>query len=328
MSAPDNPTSKAPPSLLADKPANASSAQPNGSRILANLEGRVVPPPARARPAGRARWMLGCAALLLIAAGGFGAWHLSGRAPSVAPVTTLAHDAPAVAAKPASAPPPAPVQQAATIIAEDDTADGKPAAGTVAPATTGDDSRLSRALADGAQDAGATAGAGAGTAVNNRAGDSARHTAPASRTKAPAAASRKPANVPSSTRREAKGAHPGATTVQAKKSREARRGAKNDDSDADLLAVLVARTRPADAKPDAKTGAKSGTKPGTKPGTNPGAARAAKNAAAGNPSLAQQVKACGDRGFFEDQLCRWRVCDGYWGKDPACPSASRPNGDH
>ena len=44
-----------------------------------------------------------------------------------------------------------------------------------------------------------------------------------------------------------------------------------------------------------------------------GRAFAATAATAG--SLASRVKECSERGFFEDQLCRWRVCEGHWGKD-------------
>jgi hypothetical protein len=44
----------------------------------------------------------------------------------------------------------------------------------------------------------------------------------------------------------------------------------------------------------------------------------------GDPKLAERVKECGTRGFFEDQLCRWRVCDGHWGKDPSCPGSATP----
>jgi hypothetical protein len=93
--------------------------------------------------------------------------------------------------------------------------------------------------------------------------------------------------------------------AQTKKSRPAGNASK-DDSDADLLAALVARTKPADAKT-----ADSNT-----------ATKVSASASPGNAKLAERVKDCGQRGFFEDQLCRWRVCDGHWGKDPACPGAA------
>src|ERR1700754_1509746 len=83
MSAPENSNSKAPPSLLSDK---AKGADGNGSRILANLEGRVAPPTDKPR---RSRTPLVLVALLVIAAGGWGAWHMQQRlqTSSVASVT-------------------------------------------------------------------------------------------------------------------------------------------------------------------------------------------------------------------------------------------------
>ncbi|NIE88357.1 phage tail protein, partial [Burkholderia sp. Tr-860] len=89
---------------------------------------------------------------------------------------------------------------------------------------------------------------------------------------------------------------------------------KPDDPDADLLAALVARTKPAD--------------PGVPLSAKPRKEKAApvqKVAAADTGSLAARVKECSQRGFFEDQLCRWRVCDGHWGKDPSCPSSANQN---
>jgi membrane protein involved in colicin uptake len=91
---------------------------------------------------------------------------------------------------------------------------------------------------------------------------------------------------------------------------KARAPGRPDDPDADLLAVLVARTKPYDAHaPVTASGAKS--------------ASAAKGASAAHPvNLAAQIKQCDKSNFFEAQLCRWRVCSDHWGKDPACPSAN------
>jgi hypothetical protein len=83
--------------------------------------------------------------------------------------------------------------------------------------------------------------------------------------------------------------------------------APKDDPDADLLAALVARTKPADTKAGANGAATT---------------RVSASANSGDPKLAERVKECGTRGFFEDQLCRWRVCDGHWGKDPAFPGSA------
>ncbi|TPQ46284.1 phage tail protein, partial [Burkholderia ubonensis] len=104
-----------------------------------------------------------------------------------------------------------------------------------------------------------------------------------------------------------------AELAQAKKRRDATARTANakasakDDPDADLLAALVARTKPADKKAAAQKAQAAPTK----------------TAATTGGSLAARVKECEQRGFFEDQLCRWRVCDGHWGKDPACPSAAQ-----
>ncbi|MFC6313843.1 hypothetical protein ACFQBP_41255, partial [Paraburkholderia dipogonis] len=131
MSAPESSNSKAPPSLLSDK---AKGADGNGSRILANLEGRVAPPAEKPRRS-RAPFLL--VALLVIAAGGWGAWHMQQRVQSeslaaAAPASEQKSAAPAAAASAApkavaKAEAPAPASsQAATIVADD--SDSKAAA--------------------------------------------------------------------------------------------------------------------------------------------------------------------------------------------------------
>jgi hypothetical protein len=305
MSAPDNSTPKAAPSLLADTPASVPGTQPGGSRILANLEGRVVPPATPPGTVRRSRAPMLVGALVLISAAGFGAWRVAQRsAPANAETQAAAHAvAPSVApagatpavANAASAPDTASASHAATIVSDDDSADNaKPTPDAVASATVPDDGRLSRALANGARDAGASASVGGAAPLASASAD-ANHKHPARGAE---------------TRHEAKGgAHAGNANAQAlaKKRHDARSGGQKDDSDVDLLAVLVARTKPGDVK-DASS---HSSKP-----------------AASKLSLAQQVKACGEQGFFEDQLCRWRVCDGHWGKDPACPAAARASTEH
>jgi hypothetical protein len=308
MSAPESSNSKAPPSLLSDK---AKGADANGSRILANLEGRVAPPTDKPR---RSKTPLLLVASLVIAAGGWGAWHMQQRMQT----TSLASATPANAEKAAvpasaagSAPqvtakaevPAAASSQAATIIADD--SDSKaPAASASAPAS-GDDSRLSRALANGAEPSNASTPVASATAASAVTVPAAKHgksaTAVASNAKHETAAHGKKESAIASSH------HASAPTAvaQTKKSRAAG-GASKDDSDADLLAALVARTKPADAKAaDGNT-----------------ATKVSASATSGNAKLAERVKECGQRGFFEDQLCRWRVCDGHWGKDPACPGAA------
>ncbi|CAE6763282.1 hypothetical protein PQR37_27325 [Paraburkholderia nemoris] len=309
MSAPESSNSKAPPSLLSDK---AKGADGNGSRILANLEGRVEPPTDKPR---RSKTPLLLVALLVIAAGGWGAWHMQQRVQT----ESLASATPANAAKaavPASAASGAPQvtakaeapvaasSQAATIVADD--SDNKaPLASASAPAS-GDENRLSRALADGAEPSTASTPVASATAASAVTVPAAKHgksssTAVASNAKHDTAAHSKKESASASNH------HASAPTAvaQTKKSRPAGNASK-DDSDADLLAALVARTKPADAKAaDGST-----------------ATKVSASAAPGNAKLAERVKECGQRGFFEDQLCRWRVCDGHWGKDPACPGAA------
>lgn len=302
MSAPDNSTPKAPPSLLADTPASVPGAQPGGSRILANLEGRVVPPVTPPGTGRRSRAPMLIGALVLISAAGFGAWHVAERrapvnagtqaaAGTATPTVAAAGAVPAVA----SAADTASASHAATIVSDDESPDNaKPAPDAVASATVPGDGRLSRALANGARDAGASTPAG-GAAPLASASVDVNHKHPAKGIES---------------RHEAKSAaHAGnaKTEALAKKRHDARPGGQKDDSDVDLLAVLVARTKPGDGK-DASA-------PVSKP-------------AASKLTLAQQVKACGEQGFFEDQLCRWRVCDGHWGKDPACPAAARASTEH
>jgi hypothetical protein len=308
MSAPESSNSKAPPSLLSDK---AKGANGNGSRILANLEGRVAPPTDKPR---RSKTPLLLVASLVIAAGGWGAWHMQQRLQTASLASAMPASAEKVAA-PASAAsgtpqviakaeaPAAASSQAATIVADE--SDSKAPATSAGASASGDESRLSRALADGAEPSNASAPVASATAASAVMVPAAKHgkssTAVASNAKHETAAHGKKESASASNH------HASAPTAiaQTKKSRPAGNASK-DDSDADLLAALVARTKPADAK--------------TADGNT--ATKVSASASPGNAKLAERVKECGQRGFFEDQLCRWRVCDGHWGKDPACPGAA------
>jgi len=308
MSAPESSNSKAPPSLLSDK---AKGADGNGSRILANLEGRVAPPTEKPR---RSKTPLVLVALLVIAAGGWGAWHMQQRVQSeslasatpanaekAAVPASAASGAPQVAAKAEA--PAAASSQAATIVADD--SDSNAPAASASASASGDGSRLSRALADGAEPSNASAPVASATAASAVTVPAAKHgrsaTAVAGNEKREVTAHGKKESTSASNRH----ASAPATVAQTTKSRAAGNTSK-DDSDADLLAALVARTKPADPKAtDDKT-----------------ATKVSASATPGNIKLAERVKECGQRGFFEDQLCRWRVCDGHWGKDPACPGAA------
>lgn len=90
--------------------------------------------------------------------------------------------------------------------------------------------------------------------------------------------------------------------------------AKSEDPDADILAALFKHT-------NAINGAPGSTAAGAAKGTTAdGAARGAKPAPG---SLAAKVEACRSKGFFDGEVCRWQVCDGHWGSDPACPGNER-----
>ncbi|MDR8729420.1 phage tail protein [Burkholderia pseudomultivorans] len=308
MSAPENSNSKTPPSLLSDtKPAGEGG--PQQSRILANLEGRVTPP---AEPPRRSlKAPIAAVVALLVAVGGWGAWRWQQQsaepsAVAAAPAAEAAKAAPAssaavqVAQNGASA---APAAQPATIVTED-TASGTSASS----APVADDSRLSRALADGASDASGAAATGAAAAATTAAAVATTKAAKAD-TKNAKVAARSKAETKAESKAEARKHRKETELAQAKKRRDApvRTAGAKDDPDADLLAALVARTKPADKKAAAQKGQAVPTR----------------TAASAGGSLAARVKECAQRGFFEDQLCRWRVCEGQWGKDPACPNAAQ-----
>ena len=343
MSVPES-NSKGRPSLLSEQ---TGAPQADDSRILANLEGRVAPPPQQPK---RSRVMPAVVAVLVIALGGWGAWLVSQRSTSegtvkVAAVSenavrksegaVLASDALAstsvaavaasgstlnnassdgasaatVAAAGASG---ASASTAATIVADDDTAKSTQSAQPAQPASD-DASRLSRALSEGTE----PAGKAASPVVSGSKHDSEQKSEASAGTKHGAHA-QKLANVSrdrhqvASNERHAKDksrlAH-----ADSKKSSTAKRETQHDDSDADLLAALVARTKPADPKAITAVAA-----------SGPSAAAPAKKVSTNaSGSLAERINECSQHGFFEEQLCRWRACDGHWGKDPHCPASAQ-----
>lgn len=316
MSAPENSNSKTPPSLLSDtKPAGEGG--PQQSRILANLEGRVTPP--AEAPRRSLKGPIAAVVALVVAVGGWGAWRWQQQSGEQAVVAAAPAQAAAkaeaasggavqVAQNAASA---APAAQPATIVNDDAASQ---AVASASGASGADNSRLSRALANGADDASgaATAGAVAATAA---AAAATTKTAKADAAQSGKVAARSKADAKADAKAEARKHHKEqqAELAQAKKRRDATtrtasaKAAGKDDPDADLLAALVARTKPADKKAAAQKAQVVPTK----------------TAATTGGSLAARVKECSERGFFEDQLCRWRVCDGHWGKDPACPTAAQ-----
>ncbi|MGN4031425.1 phage tail protein, partial [Burkholderia gladioli] len=108
MSAPEDSNRKAspPPSLLSE-PGQA--AGQNGSRILANLEGRVAPQQAgETAAASRSRkGPLALIALAVIAVAGWGAWRINSHDAAAPTVTAAASPASAAAASAASGATPA-----------------------------------------------------------------------------------------------------------------------------------------------------------------------------------------------------------------------------
>lgn len=344
MSAPEDSNRKAspPPSLLSE-PGQA--AGQNGSRILANLEGRVAPQQAgETAAASRSRkGPLALIALAVIAVAGWGAWRINSHNAAAPAVTAAASPASAAAASGAT---PATLAAASAAAASEASgtqaaqaagaSDAAPQTATIVndePASAGSGNRLSQALANGATDASSNATVAAGAAatvaaaaVAGKAGVSAaggkqdvaaakgkpQHQTKAEARLAAAEAKREEAHA----RQElaAKKRHDRQLEAAAKRRSAGTTAKKPDDPDADLLAALVARTKPAD--------------PGVPLSAKPRKEKAApvqKVAAADTGSLAARVKECSQRGFFEDQLCRWRVCDGHWGKDPSCPSSANQN---
>lgn len=347
MSAPDNNGSKAPPSLLSD---SAQGAADNGSRILASLEGRVAAGQPRARGEAPSRKPLyAVLAAAIVGIGAIGAWQwqragdddAAGRQVAATAVHEAGHDAghagsapvaasaatmrmaangtgaAASAANVSGAATPgasaaaatvaaASAPQPAVIVADDSPAPAAPAAASSSTAARpGDAGRLARALTDGMPAGSKSSAAPAASKHANAAPrDVAKPAAGGSKTAAHGAAPAAP--------HDAK-AHHEDTRLAAKHAPQKQAKAKQkDDPDADLLAVLIARTKPYEQK-SAKGAATSGS-----------STKAAPAEKARKATLAEQVAECDKNGFFKGQICRWRVCSGRWGTDPSCPSSAPP----
>ncbi|SAL29642.1 hypothetical protein AWB64_02540 [Caballeronia sordidicola] len=310
MSVPDPSNSKAPPSLLSSK---GKSDQANGARILASLEGRVEG--SSERPAiGKAAYAALGSLLLGIAA--WGGWHYFSesrpesavhaqlatsannfKAATPPPVTNASES---ITAKNVPASAVEDKSQAAAIVATDDDAE---------PGTTG---RIASALESGAASA-SFMSSGTRSAKSVIATE-------ASRKKDEATAKTCTAHIDAKAEnksirrdvRESRGRSASKHEALAAQNRSrsgAPAAAKQDDQDVDLLAALVSRTKPY-TPPSAGKAALTGT---------PASMKA-------DPGIATRLKQCGKENFFSDEICRWRVCNGYWGKDPACPAASASNG--
>ncbi|SAL51680.1 hypothetical protein AWB69_05306 [Caballeronia udeis] len=323
MSVPDPSNSKAPPSLLSGKEKGEHA---NGSRILASLEGRVESGPVRPRRSKSAYALL---SLLIASAAAWGGWHylhdartdsptgspISAQAGANANKTITAADAfshpTSAAGNTAAAPKPpsgATVQvagaqaavnsQAASIVADDDD--------NAASKTTG---RIASALENGASEEVAVSAAAPANKVANTTDAAGKKVAKSEKTtggaRADAKAARRSLRQDVREARDSKTSRHETLAAQSKKHPSAQNAGKPDDQDVDLLAALV-----------------SHTKPYTPPATGKQDAEATRSSVKADATLAARLRECGKDNFFTDEICRWRVCDGHWGKDLACPASS------
>ena len=190
--------------------------------------------------------------------------------------------------------------QAASIVAADDN--------NATPKTTG---RIASALENGAsEELAASAAAPANKVANTTDAAGKKAVKPEKTTVAQGDAKA----IRKSLRQDVREAHDSKTSrhetlaAQNKKRPPAQNAGKPEDQDVDLLAALVSRT-----------------KPYTPPVADKRDAVATKLSAKADAGLAARLRECGKDNFFTDEICRWRVCDGHWGKDPACPAASATN---
>lgn len=101
------------------------------------------------------------------------------------------------------------------------------------------------------------------------------------------------------------------------------------DGDVELIAALLSRVsaRPEQAiedtarKPAPGKGIQRQSAAEQKKAKKTGVAR--ENASPGLASAETQLKRCSSMGFFDAELCRFRVCEGLWGREPACPEYSQ-----
>jgi hypothetical protein len=329
MSVPDPSNSKAPPSLLSGK---EKAEHANGSRILASLEGRVESGPERPR---RSKSVYALLALLIAGAAAWGGWHylhdartdsrsdsttdssisaqagangnktVAAAGASSQPASAAGNTAAALKAtsgatvQVAGAQAPAVTSQAASIVAADDNA---------TPKTTG---RIASALENGASEELAASAAAPANKVANTTDVVGKKAAKSEKTtvaQGDAKAARKSLRQDVREARDSKTPRQETLAAQNKKRPPAQNAGKPEDQDVDLLAALVSRT-----------------KPYTPPATDKRDTAATKLSAKADAGLAARLKECGKDNFFTDEICRWRVCDGHWGKDPACPAASTTN---
>jgi hypothetical protein len=100
---------------------------------------------------------------------------------------------------------------------------------------------------------------------------------------------------------------------------------KPRDSEVDLLTALVAHSRRLVTAPSPSAPPHSGVVPAIPANnTTSAAVTPMRQVVLRNTlvSTADLVKQCGELGWLEGWLCKRRICDNLWGKDPACTSSS------
>lgn len=288
------------PSLLAGRPSSAD--EPQSSRILATLEGRV--PEAEAKhlpPRQRSKTPLLVLLLLFLGCVGAGLWAVYDTAELPVVVARMEPDA-----RPAGNAP------AAVAGATPANAQGNAAAVEQArvPADAQAPPPSAAAIIDDHPLAQLTQSADQGEPANPLAALAVTAAAP------------KPAAAP----RAAQPKAPGPTTQRAERSREATvvaaatpgapastskaapargKATPRNDSDAALLATLMAYGLPPASPPGTKVYKTDGIFVRELPGS----------------SLATRLGECRKLGFLESEQCRLRVCAGHWGTAPECPNA-------
>lgn len=292
------------PSLLAGRSSSADEQQ--SSRILATLEGRV--PEAEAKhlpPRQRSKTPLLVLLVLFLGCVGAGLWAVYDTAELPVVVARMEPDArpagnaPAAGAATAAGAAPANAQGNAAAVAQ-----ARMPAGAEAPPSS------AAAIIDDHPLAQLTQSADQGEPANPLAALAVTAAAP------------KPAAAP----RAAQPKAPGPTTQRAERSREATvvaaatpgapastsktapargKATPRNDSDAALLATLMAYGLPPASPPGTKVYKTDGIFVRELPGS----------------SLATRLGECRKLGFLESEQCRLRVCAGHWGTAPECPNA-------
>lgn len=114
-----------------------------------------------------------------------------------------------------------------------------------------------------------------------------------------------------------------AKTGQALGNKPGLQAKREKDADVTLIAALLSRTGSSGASTDVQKETTSPPKSTGKIAANRGDAKRDVVVRNGNESTASLLKRCAALGFIEGELCRFRICSGRWGSDPACPAAQQ-----